>query len=308
MIRPVIDGTQGLTWVDVVEPTPSELTEVAQRYGLHATSVRDCLDPEHLPKFERFPDRSFIIIRVFDTESAADCATVHEMTRKVAIFAGPDFVVTIHRKPLSFLTALQEQRRKAETEGNGSGEPPVQRLVLEILDRGLATFDPPLVKIEEGLDEVEEALFQNRHDAENLLDLYVLRRRTTLCKRMLWRGLEVLKLFSPPSDSATPHYQDVREAVEATHFYADELLESVTNLTNLQLSLASQKTNQVMRILTLFSAFFLPLTFLVGVYGMNFQFMPELSQPWGYPLVWILMVAITLGIYAWFRKRGWLKL
>ena len=57
MIRTVIDGSQGLTWVDVVEPTPAELTEIARRYGLHPTSVRDCLDPEHLPKFERFPDR-----------------------------------------------------------------------------------------------------------------------------------------------------------------------------------------------------------------------------------------------------------
>ena len=308
MIRTVIDGSHGLTWVDVVEPTPAELTEVARRYGLHPTSVRDCLDAEHLPKFERFPDRSFIIIRVFDTESAVDCATVHEMTRKVAIFVGPEFVVTIHRKALAFLTALEEQWRAIGLEGNGSAEPSAQRLALDVIDRGLATFDPPLVKIEEGLDEVEEALFQNRHDTENLLDLYILRRRTTLCKRLLWRGLEVLKMFSPPVDAASPHYQDVREAVEAMHFYADDLLESVTNLTNLQLSLASQKTNQVMRILTLFSAFFLPLTFLVGVYGMNFQFMPELAQPWGYPSVWVLMVVITLGIYIWFRKRGWLKL
>jgi magnesium transporter len=125
---------------------------------------------------------------------------------------------------------------------------------------------------------------------------------------MLWRSLEVLKLFSPPSDASTPHYQDVREAAEAIHFYADELLESVTNLTNLQLSLASQKTNQVMRVLTVFSAFFLPLTFLVGVYGMNFDYMPELRRSWGYPAIWGAMILITLGIYTWFWKRGWLKL
>lgn len=307
MIRTVVDGTQGLTWVDVVEPTPSELSEIAHLYGLHPTSVRDCLDPEHLPKFERFPDRSFIIIRVYDTESSPDCATVHEMTRKVALFCGPDFVVSIHRKPLPFLTALQAQWRVSDA-GEVNGEPPTHRLVLDILDRGLATFEPPLERIEEGLDEVEAALFQNRHDAEDLLDLYVLRRRTTLSKRMLWRSLEVLKLFSPPVDASSPHYQDVRETVEAMHFYADDLLESAMNLTNLQLSLASQKTNQVMRILTVFSAFFLPLTFLVGVYGMNFEYMPELTWRYGYAAVWGLMIAVTLTIYIWFRKRGWLKL
>jgi magnesium transporter len=307
VIRTVIDGTQGLTWVDVVEPTSAELTEIAHLYGLHPTSVRDCLDPEHLPKFERFPDRFFIIIRVFDVASTADCATVNEMTRKVAIFSGPGFVVTIHRKPLPFLTGLQQQWRVSEG-GEGNAEPLTHRLILDIIDRGLATFEPPLEKIEEGLDEIEEALFQNRHDSEDLLDLYVLRRRTTLTKRMLWRSLEVLKLFSPPADASTPHYQDVRESAEAMHFYSDELLESANNLTNLQLSLSSQKTNQVMRILTLFSAFFLPLTFLVGVYGMNFEYMPELTLRWGYPAVWVVMVIITLVIYSWFRRRGWLKL
>ncbi len=306
MIRTVIDGTQGITWVDVVEPTSPELTEIAHLYGLHSSSVRDCLDPEHLPKFERFPDRYFVIMRVFDVASSLDCATVTEMTRKVAIFSGPDFVVTIHRKPLPFLTALQQQWKPGDGT-DASTEPLTHRLILDIIDRGLATFEPPLEKIEEGLDGIEEALFQNRHDSEDLLDLYVLRRRTTLTKRMLWRSLEVLKLFSPPADASTPHYQDVRESAEAMHFYADELLESANNLTNLQLSLSSQKTNQVMRILTVFSAFFLPLTFLVGVYGMNFEYMPELSQRWGYPAVWAVMVIITLVIFTWFRKRGWLK-
>ena len=76
----------------------------------------------------------------------------------------------------------------------------------------------------------------------------------------------------------------------------------------MQLSLSSQKTNQVMRTLTVFSAFFLPLTFLVGVYGMNFEYMPELTQRWGYPAVWVVMVLITIGIYTLVRRRGWLKL
>jgi magnesium transporter len=306
MIQTIADGTRGITWVDVVEPEPSELTEVSHLYGLHSSAVRDCLDPEHLPKFERFPDRLFIIIRVFDTESSPDCATVQEMTRKVAIFSGADFVVTIHRKPLPFLTALQADWRTLDAT-DSAPDTPAMRLILDIIDRGLDTFEPPLEKIEEGLDDVEAALFANRHDTEDLLDLYLLRRRATLCKRMLWRGIEVLKLMNPGSEPSTPRFQDVREGAEATHFYSDEQLESVTNLTNLQLSLASQKTNQVVRLLTLFSAFFLPLTFVVGVYGMNFTNMPEIESPWGYPAVWVVMILITIAIYVWFRRKGWLK-
>lgn len=306
MIQEVLDGTRGVTWVDVVEPSPSELAEVARRFGLHATSVRDCLDPEHLPKFERFPEHVFIIVRVFDTESTPDCATIHEMTRKVAMFAGPEFMVTIHRKPLPFLASVMEAWTTA-LQVNGSIERPVQNLVLDITDKGLDTYEQPLEGIEEGLDAIEAALFDGSHDTDDLLSLYVLRRRATLVKRMLWRSLETIKQLATPGEGPTPHYQDVRETTEALHFYADELLESVTNLTNLQLALASQKTNQVMRILTVFSAFFLPLTFIVGVYGMNFRIMPELEMRWGYPVVIGFMAMVTLVIFAWFRKRGWLK-
>ena len=306
MIQAVLDGTRGLTWVDVVEPSPSELTEIAQLYGLHATSVRDCLDPEHLPKYERFSDHTFVIIRVHDVESSPECATVHELTRKVAMFGGNGFAITIHRKPLPFLSALIETWKN--TDPAQGGEEPTQRLFLDIMDKGLDTYEAPLERIEAGLDEIEAALFENRHDTDDLLSLYVLRRRTTLIKRMLWRSLETIKQLSNPTIVQLPHYQDVRETTEALHFYADELAESVTNLTNLQLALASQKTNQVMRILTVFSAFFLPLTFIVGVYGMNFDLMPELRSPLGYPMVLGFMALVTLAIYLWFRKRGWLKL
>jgi magnesium transporter len=224
----------------------------------------------------------------------------------VAMFGGPGFAITIHRKPLPFLSALIETWK--HTDPSQGGEEPTQRLFLDIMDKGLDTFGPPLERTEEGLDQVEAALFDGSHDTDDLLSLYVLRRRTVLIKRMLWRSLETIKQLSNPTIAQTPHYQDVRETTEALHFYADELVDSVNNLTNLQLALASQKTNQVMRILTVFSAFFLPLTFIVGIYGMNFEGMPELDKPWGYPGVMVFMAVVTLVIYLWFRKRGWLKL
>ena len=91
------------------------------------------------------------------------------------------------------------------------------------------------------------------------------------------------------------------------HFFAEELLEDVNNLLSIQLALASHRTNEVVRILTVFSVFFLPLTFVVGIYGMNFQFMPELRERWGYPAVMGAMGFVTLVILLWFRKRGWLR-
>src|SRR3954466_7516197 len=96
-------------WVDVVDPTPDELADVARLYNLHPMSVEDSLEPEHLPKYERIGSTTFIIVRAMDTSAPPDCSSVHEMTRKVAIFYGPEFLVTIHRSEQEFLTAVIDE-------------------------------------------------------------------------------------------------------------------------------------------------------------------------------------------------------
>jgi magnesium transporter len=291
----------------VVEPTPDELRKVARQFGLHSTSVRDCLDPEHLPKFERFPNNLFVILRVHDHAATDACSTVHELTRKLALFIGGNFVVTIHRAELPFLDAVSQRWSDGKMGADEPADVEAQHLALDIAATGLGTYEQPLERIEAGIDEFEEALFGNQHDADDLLQLYQLRRRATVMKRMLWRSQEMLQRITPTVEAMIPYYTDVREQAEGLHFYADELTDYATNLTSLQLALASQKTNQVMRILTVFAAFFLPLTFIVGIYGMNFEFMPELRWRYGYPMVWVLMIAVTLGIWYKFGQRGWLK-
>jgi len=86
----------------------------------------------------------------------------------------------------------------------------------------------------------------------------------------------------------------------------DTLFENMNQLVMIYFSISSQRTNEIVRVLTVFSVFFMPLTFIVGIYGMNFEFMPELKMKLGYPGVMALMGLITLGIYVWFKKRGWL--
>jgi magnesium transporter len=133
------------------------------------------------------------------------------------------------------------------------------------------------------------------------------RRQVTLCKRLLWRTVDVTQRMIPGAGRSAALFRDVQENAESYHFYADELLDDANTLLSVQLALASHRTSEVMRVLTVFSVFFLPLTFIVGVYGMNFEFMPELGHRWGYPAVLILMSVVTLLILGWFRRRGWLK-
>jgi magnesium transporter len=141
----------------------------------------------------------------------------------------------------------------------------------------------------------------------DLREIHRLKRQVTLCKRLLWRTVDVTQRMVPHAGKAAALLRDVQENAESYHFYADELLDDANTLLNVQLALASQRTSEVMRVLTVFSVFFLPLTFIVGVYGMNFKYMPELRERWGYPAVLFAMAVVTFAIHRWFRVRGWLR-
>ena len=309
-VRTIVSSTEPpFTWVDVVDPTRAELADVARRYNLHPTSVEDSLEPEHLPKYERIGSTTFIIVRAIDTDAPGHCSTLHELTRKVAIFYGTDFLITIHRTEQPFLTEIIEEYRSTApppgVEERRKGFLP--RLLIYIVNGAIATYQKPLEDAEAAIDMFEATVFGEHEFAGLLRRIYLVKRRVTLMRRMLSHTLDAVKKLVPGSEPTAPLYQDLRENAESMHFYADELLEDVNNLLSIQLALASHRTNEVVRVLTVFSVFFLPLTFIVGIYGMNFQYMPELRERWGYPAVLAAMGFVTLVIFLWFRRRGWLR-
>jgi magnesium transporter len=296
-------------WIDVVQPTAAELTDIAERYGLHAVAVNDCLDPEHLPKYEAFDTHAFIILRACDESAEVSGVTVQDLTRKIAIFFSPQFLITIHRKDQLWLSAIHERPAMAKNP-NRNGFLPL--LLSQICNAALDTYLGPMERIESRLDAFETKLFSGGVVSgevfrRELHEIHILKHQVTVYKRLLWRTSDVVQHIVPGAGKAATLFRDVQENAESYHFYADELLDDANTLLNVQLALASHRTGEVMRVLTVFSVFFLPLTFIVGVYGMNFRFMPELNSPWGYPAVLGAMLLVTLLIYRWFRSRGWLR-
>jgi magnesium transporter len=293
-------------WLDLVEPTRGDLEQIARDYGLPATAVQDCLDPEHLPKFERFDGTSFTILRAYDERCDAEADTVQALTRKVAMFWSGRFLLTIHRKEQPYLNAVMvEWRQRAHATEDAAGL--ATELLADIANAVVLSYEAPLVNAEARIDAFESELLRDHDVSETLREMYRIKRRVTLAKRLLWRTLSMTTRLVMPGARQGSLLQDLRENAESMHFYADELLEDVTNLLNMQLALAARRTNEVVQVLTIFSAFFLPLTFIVGVYGMNFEHMPELPRPWGYPAVWLVMIAVSTSIWLWFRRRGWLS-
>ncbi|MFA6455423.1 MAG: CorA family divalent cation transporter [Bacteroidota bacterium] len=292
------NGKKKYDWIDVINPTADELKSVAEKYSLHSNSVQDSLQPEHLPKFEWIDSIVFIIARIFDHLSFHDADTIQDISNKVAIFAGKDFIITIHRGEQPFLEAIRTKYFVA-------GQCPTPNdLLIRILYYVLHSYVSPSLTLETELDQLEAAIVLKNQTHTVLRKLYHLKRKAAVCLRILRLTKPILDNLGENTTAAV--HQDLREFHLSLETSYDQTIENANNLLNLYISLASQRTNEVVRVLTLFSVFFMPLTFIVGIYGMNFESMPELRSPYGYPIVLTLMGIITLGIYLWFKKKKWL--
>jgi magnesium transporter len=124
---------------------------------------------------------------------------------------------------------------------------------------------------------------------------------------MIKISLELLPKLKAYIHSEVGLFKETQAFGKNQYFLTDELLENIKNLINLQLSLATHQTSEVVRVLTLFSVFFMPISFVAAFYGMNFQHMPELSSKYGYPIIIGLMITIVCILFLWFKKRNWIK-
>lgn len=295
------DTAGGLRWVDVVAPSRPELLELAEEFGLHATQVADCLDPEHLPKHERIDETTFIIMRAWDEQALEEADDLQGITRKIALFYKPGLVLTIHRRDQPFLADLRDRLGAPD-----SREHSLPRVLSALTHAVLASYDRPLEEMEHALATFEDEVFDTSRPSPPFRRIHFLKRRVALVKRILRQSITVLQRTVVPAERAQPYFQDLWETAEGYHFWAEQLLEEAHNLLNVHLAMASHRNNEVMRVLTVFAAFFLPLTFIVGIYGMNFDLMPELRWRLGYPLVLLLMAGLSAVIFVWFRRRGWI--
>lgn len=296
MLRTIRPKTAGsFEWIDIVNPDAEELNKVAAQYNLPPTAVQDCMQPEHLPKYERIDDTVFMICRYYDVNCPKDSDTIHELSRKLAIFYHKDFIITIHRK--EFLQ-YEEVIKKHISHAHSFD------IICFIVKAVLGTYENPITKVDNDISFYESRIFLKKRIPDLLKNLYLIKRRIYVMRKLFYLTHEIIEKLAT-INRRNPHLHDLRDHYVKLETLIEEGSDSIQSLLNIYISLSSQRTNEVMRILTVFTAFFLPLTFIVGLYGMNFKYMPELEYPLGYPGVILAMLVITIMIWVWFKRKGW---
>jgi magnesium transporter len=277
-------------WVDLENPKLTELKEIIQPYGLNPHLLDDLLQVGHLPKLEKVGEFNFMIIRAFSANTNDKLTTIPELSNKIGFFFTNEVLLTVHQKPFNFLEEI-----------TGHYEDP-EALILKITEKMLATYQAPADWLSEEMDRFESDVFLGRRKRFSVESLYFAKAKARACKKVLQLTQTLLQhLTVQPSNEV--QLQDLKESVSSLILQFEDFLDEANSLLNIYLSSNSQKTNEVMKLLTVFSAFFLPLTFLVGVYGMNFKFMPELNWEYGYYLTWGAMLSISVVIFIWFKVR-----
>jgi len=294
MIRTLIDRKDcSFEWIDVPEPTEQEMEGLANTYHLHESSMLDCTQSGHLPKFEEFNLYTFIILRIYQPDVDLEADSVQELTNKVSLFITEKAVITVHRKPWPQLEAI------AKTLHDEGGCASIRHLVARIIKAALHTYDVPGQRLTNTLETYERKVFLAERQVSLLQHLYYIKRKLDVIKRLLVVTYEVVEHFDS-AEKTTATSRDVRDLYVKQKMFYDAASENVNQLLNIYFNISAQRTNDTMRVLTIFSVFFMPLTFIVGVYGMNFKYMPELDWQYSYPLVIASMAAIGVGIFWWF--------
>lgn len=277
-------------WIDISHPDFNNLNKLAEEYKLDYFQIRDSLEQGHLPKFETHGNYYFMILRAFTANVNDRITNISELSNKVAFFFNEKKLITVHRNEFDFLQKLDITCQNSE------------ELLIAIIHKMIDTFEEPSNHLSIQVDNFEKNIFLKKDAKISLEDLYFQKSQTRISKKLLQITQNVINEMQV-SQASKSALQDIKDRLLSLILTYDEVADDSNNLMNTYLSVGAQKSNDVMKLLTIFSAFFLPLTFIAGIYGMNFENMPELGWKSGYFLTLGVMAVVSLIIYVWFKRK-----
>lgn len=293
---------QGISWINVDGLDDTEaINRLAGFYAIHPLTVEDILNTEQRPKVEEFDNYLFISLKAIRKQPAGE-----PLFDQVSFVLAGTTLITFQEIPGDSFDGI---RRRILGNGGKVRKMGADYLAYTLIDAVVDEYFLVLDALGSGMEDFEDRALDER-DAAFTPDIQTVKQRLLRIRRAVWPLREsvalLLRLDSPKiSAELDPFLRDLQEniiqAVETVETYR----ELIAGVMEINLSTVSNRMSKVMTVLTIISTIFIPLTFIVGVYGMNFQYMPELASRYGYPIVWGCMILIALGMIVFFKRRRW---
>ncbi len=302
-LRDLVQMEGSTAWIDVEGfGDQAVLTEIGEVLGIHPLAMADVVHVPQRPKAELHDERLLIILQMARLTEAGDI-----IVEQVTLVLGPGWVVSFQERPGDVFDPVRERIRLTTTRIRRMA---ADYLVYALLDAVIDGYFPVIEVLGGIIDALEEEIVEHASRG-TLTRIHATRRTLTTLHRIQWRQRDAIAAILrdeelPIAEAVKPYLRDAHDHAFQTLDAIETFRDMVVGLMDLYLSSTSHRLNEVMKTLTIVATIFIPLTFVAGVYGMNFDYMPELRWRWAYPVCWGLMIALGGGLLFWFRRRGWL--
>ncbi len=295
-----------LTWINIEAPTKQETEYLAKNYPFHPLDLDDCLSRIQRPKIDEYKDYLFLVFHfpLFSKESRVTT------TSQVSVFIGENYLITLHNGELKPLVKLfrecqSDEEFRQEHFSQGSGY-----LLYRIVDRLVDYCLPILNKIGDNIERTEDNIFSSKFMPRAIEDMSILRRDVISLRRIIWPMRAVIGSLEPKirrfakMDLAV-YFGDMVDHVDKIWDVLDEYKEIIEGLNDTHDSLATNRTNEVVRMLTVIATILLPLTVIASIYGMNVP-LPFQNSPFSFVLVFFIWALVVAGMLVFFRRHRWI--
>ncbi|MEW5706790.1 MAG: magnesium/cobalt transporter CorA [Actinomycetota bacterium] len=299
--------TPTVTWINVEGIHDIEVLEkIGSCFGLHPLVMEDISNTDQRPKTEDYDNYIYVVLKML----YYNCKNSHDrvVPEQISLILGKNFVLSFQEGIKGdVFDSVRERIRNDKGRIRKMGP---DYLAYTLIDAVVDSYFLILERLGERIEELEEILVTNPA-TESLRDIHILKRDMIVLRRSIWPLREVVGSLERGESAlikevTTIYLRDVYDhaiqVIDSIETYRDTL----SGMLDIYLSSTSNRLNEVVKVLTIISTIFIPLTFIVGVYGMNFRYMPELSHPLGYPMVWIFMIGILAGMILYFKKKKWI--
>ncbi len=293
-----------VTWININGLHNVELIEkVGQHFDIHPLTLEDIVSTGQRPKVEDFENYLFVVLKMltFDEQAA------HISSEQISLILGEHYLFSFQEQKGDVFDPVRQRIRSAKGRIRRSG---CDYLAYALTDAVVDHYFVVLEKLGEKIEALEEDLLKEPTTA-TLETTHKLKREMIYFRKQVWPLREVLNsLVKNPSnlieETTQVFLRDVYDHTIQVIDSIDSLRDVLSGLHDLYLSTISNRMNEVMKVLTIMATIFIPLTFIAGIYGMNFEYMPELKWKWSYPLLWVLLVAVFGFMLMWFKRKKWL--